>query len=44
MNVFLIYAACAIAGGFALRVTDPIIPMVAQQFQVTASQAALLTT
>ncbi|MET4577708.1 MFS transporter [Ottowia thiooxydans] len=44
MNVFLIYAACAIAGGFALRVTDPIIPMVAEQFQVSASQAALLTT
>lgn len=44
MNVFLIYAACAIAGGFALRVTDPIVPLVAEQFQVTANHAALLTT
>lgn len=44
MNIFLIYAACAIAGGFALRVTDPIIPMVAEQFHVTVGQAALLTT
>ncbi len=44
MRIFLIFAACAIAGGFALRVTDPIVPMVAGDFGIAASHAALLTT
>lgn len=44
MRVFLIFAACAIAGGFALRVTDPIVLMVAEDFHLAASHAALLTT
>ncbi len=44
VNIFLIYAACAIAGGFALRVTDPIIPVVAAHYHVSANLGALLTT
>jgi predicted MFS family arabinose efflux permease len=42
--VFLIYAACAFASGFALRLVDPIVLPVAAHFAVTATTAAMLNT
>ena len=44
MPVFLIYAACAFASGFALRLVDPIVLPVAAHFAVTATTAAMLNT
>jgi len=42
--VFLLYAACAFASGFALRLVDPIVQPVAVHFGVTPSAAAMLNT
>jgi len=42
--VFLIFAACAFASGFALRLADPIILPVATHFAITPQVAALLNT
>jgi len=42
--VFLIYAACAFASGFALRLVDPIVLPVAAHFAVTPAAAAMLNT
>ena len=44
MPVFLIYAACAFASGFALRLVDPVVLPVAAHFAVTATTAAMLNT
>ncbi|MCE9658987.1 MAG: MFS transporter [Burkholderiales bacterium] len=44
MPVFLIYAACAFASGFALRLVDPIVLPVAAHFAVTPATAAMLNT
>jgi predicted MFS family arabinose efflux permease len=44
MPVFLIYAACAFASGFALRLVDPIVLPVAAHFAVTPAVAAMLNT
>ena len=44
MPVFLVYAACAFASGFALRLVDPIVLPVAAHFSVTATTAAMLNT
>ena len=42
--VFLVYAACAFASGFALRLVDPIVLPVAAHFAVTPAAAAMLNT
>ena len=42
--VFLLYAACAFASGFALRLVDPIVLPVAAHFGVTPAAAAMLNT
>jgi len=42
--VFLVFAACAFASGFALRLADPIILPVATHFAITPQVAALLNT
>ncbi len=44
MPVFLVFAACAFASGFALRVVDPIVLPVAGHFSVSLAAAALLNT
>ncbi|MEO6363828.1 MAG: MFS transporter [Caldimonas sp.] len=44
MPVFLLYAACAFASGFALRLVDPIVLPVASHFGVTPAAAAMLNT
>ena len=44
MPVFLVFAACAFASGFALRLADPIILPVATHFAITPTTAALLNT
>jgi predicted MFS family arabinose efflux permease len=44
LPVFLVFAACAFASGFALRLVDPIILPVATHFAVTPTTAALLNT
>ena len=44
MPVFLVYAACAFASGFALRLVDPIVLPVAAAFAVTPAAAAMLNT
>ena len=44
MPVFLVYAACAFASGFALRLVDPIVLPVAAHFAVTPAAAAILNT
>lgn len=44
MPVFLVFAACAFASGFALRLADPIILPVATSFGITPHVAALLNT
>jgi predicted MFS family arabinose efflux permease len=42
--VFLVFAACAFASGFALRLADPIVLPVAAHFAVTPASAAMLNT
>jgi predicted MFS family arabinose efflux permease len=42
--VFLVFAVCAFASGFALRTIDPLIVPIAQRFAVTPATAALLST
>ncbi|NUZ04684.1 MFS transporter [Piscinibacter koreensis] len=44
MPTFLIFAVCAFASGFALRLTDPIVLPIAHHFGVAATAAALLNT
>jgi predicted MFS family arabinose efflux permease len=44
MSAFLVFAACAFASGFALRLADPIVLPVAAHFAVTPTSAALLNT
>jgi predicted MFS family arabinose efflux permease len=44
MPLFLVYAACAFASGFALRLVDPIVLPVAAHFAVTPAAAAMLNT
>ncbi|MEO8079593.1 MAG: MFS transporter [Caldimonas sp.] len=44
MPVFLVFAACAFASGFALRLVDPIVLPVASHFGVAATAAAMLNT
>jgi len=44
LPVFLVFAACAFASGFALRLVDPIILPVATHFAITPTTAALLNT
>lgn len=44
MPVFLVFAACAFASGFALRLADPIVLPVAAQFAVSPASAAMLNT
>ena len=44
MPVFFVFAACAFASGFALRLADPIILPVAAHFQITPAVAAMLNT
>lgn len=43
-RVFLAFAVCAFASGFALRIVDPLILPIAQQFALAPSAAALLST
>jgi predicted MFS family arabinose efflux permease len=42
--LFLVFAACAFASGFALRLADPIVLPVAAQFAVAPATAAMLNT
>ena len=42
MPVFLVFAACAFASGFALRLADPIVLPVAAHFAVAPATAAML--
>ncbi len=42
-QVFFIFAACAFASGFALRVADPLILPIALQFNVAPAAAAMLS-
>ena len=44
MPLFLLYAACAFASGFALRLVDPIVLPVAAHYGVTPATAALRAT
>ena len=44
MPVFLVFAACAFASGFALRLADPIILPLAAHFAITPTSAAMLNT
>jgi predicted MFS family arabinose efflux permease len=44
MPVFLVFAACAFASAFAMRISDPIVLPVAAHFGVTPAAAALLNT
>jgi DHA1 family inner membrane transport protein len=44
MPVFLVFAACAFASGFALRLADPIVLPIAAHFAVTPAVAAMLNT
>ncbi|MEO8835978.1 MAG: MFS transporter [Caldimonas sp.] len=44
MPAFLVFAACAFASGFALRLADPIVLPVAAHFAVTPALAAMLNT
>src|SRR3954469_15540640 len=43
-SVFLVFAVCAFASGFALRTIDPLIVPIAQRFAVSPATAALLST
>jgi len=40
---FLVFAACAFASGFALRIIDPLILPIAEAFAITPAMAALLS-
>jgi predicted MFS family arabinose efflux permease len=42
MPIFLVFAACAFASGFALRLADPIVLPVATYFSVAPAAAAML--
>ena len=42
--VFLVFAVCAFASGFALRTIDPLVIPIAHHFAVTPAAAALLST
>ncbi len=42
--IFLVFAVCAFASGFALRTIDPLIVPIAQRFAVAPATAALLST
>jgi YNFM family putative membrane transporter len=44
MPIFLVFAACAFASGFALRLADPIVLPVAASFGVSPAAAAMLNT
>ena len=44
MPLFVVFAACAFASGFALRLADPIVLPVAAQFAVAPATAAMLNT
>jgi len=44
MPVFLVFAACAFASGFSLRLADPIVLPVAAHFAVAPASAAMLNT
>jgi predicted MFS family arabinose efflux permease len=44
MPIFLVFAACAFASGFALRLADPIVLPVAAYFGVAPAAAAMLNT
>jgi len=44
LPVFLVFAVCAFASGFALRTIDPLVIPIAHHFAVTPSTAALLST
>jgi predicted MFS family arabinose efflux permease len=44
MPIFLVFAACAFASGFALRLADPIVLPVATFFSVSPAAAAMLNT
>lgn len=44
MRILLLLAACAFAGGFALRIVDPIVLPVALAFGIPVTTAALLAT
>jgi predicted MFS family arabinose efflux permease len=44
MPAFFVFAICAFASGFALRLADPIVLPVAAHFAVTPTSAALLNT
>ncbi len=44
MPIFLVFAACAFASGFALRLADPIVLPVAAFFSVSPAAAAMLNT
>jgi len=42
--VFLVFAVCAFASGFALRIIDPLVIPIAHHFAMTPAAAALLST
>ena len=42
--VFLVFAVCAFASGFALRIIDPLIVPIAHRFAVAPATAAMLST
>jgi predicted MFS family arabinose efflux permease len=42
-RLFLVYAACAFASGFALRIIDPLIVPIAAEFSIVPDAAALLS-
>ena len=44
MPIFLVFAACAFASGFALRLVDPIVLPVATYFGVSPAASAMLNT
>jgi predicted MFS family arabinose efflux permease len=44
MPIFVVFAACAFASGFALRLADPIVLPVSTFFSVTPAVAAMLNT
>jgi predicted MFS family arabinose efflux permease len=43
-SLSLVFAVCAFASGFGMRVVDPLVLPIAQAFSVTPATAALLTT
>jgi predicted MFS family arabinose efflux permease len=42
--LFLVFAVCAFASGFSLRIVDPLVAPIAHHYGVTPALAALLTT